>query len=149
MQPAHSPARFGERLNIACDLHPECPELNKGRLVWIKDQFNRDNLQTISLETVRKWVSGEVWPRRSKLDRLAQILLVDVVWLETGFAIEPSANVEDGPSTKTGDILQKEPVVEIQIRTDKTVSISGIPLDLTASEARRIANVIIAHAISD
>ena len=40
-------------------------------------------------------------------------------------------------------------VVPVQIRADLTIKIGPIPFDLTASEAKRIANVILALALSD
>jgi hypothetical protein len=37
----------------------------------------------------------------------------------------------------------------ISIRADLVVKIAGLPHDLTASEAQRIANIVIAHAMPD
>ncbi len=40
-------------------------------------------------------------------------------------------------------------VLPISIRADLVVKIAGLPHDLTASEAQRIANIVLAHAMPD
>jgi hypothetical protein len=50
------------------------------------------------------------------------------------------------PSTPASETLGTGNILPIQVRPDLVVRIQGIPFDLTETEARRIANVIIAMA---
>ncbi len=83
-------AAFAERITIACDGHPHVPTMNRGRLTWVKDQFGERFKMKISVETVRKWFSGEARPRPDKMNLLAQLLEVDEAWLSLG--ITPDMN---------------------------------------------------------
>jgi hypothetical protein len=41
--------------------------------------------------------------------------------------------------------VKAEPVLPIPLRADLTIRVSGLPFDLTKSEAQKIANIILAH----
>ncbi len=75
---------FARRLCSACDAHPHCPPLHKGRLTWIQAELKRHFKENVSVETVRKWFAGEAKPRPEKVERLAQLLQIDVAWLSLG-----------------------------------------------------------------
>jgi transcriptional regulator with XRE-family HTH domain len=126
---------FSVRLAEACEKHAKCPS-GHGRLAWIRREFNEQTGDTVTLETVRKWMSGESWPRRSKMDQLAEILGVTRIWLESGH----EAQARNGAAVLASTI----PII---VRPGATVEISGLPHDLTFSEAKRVANIIMAHAI--
>lgn len=52
-----------------------------------------------------------------------------------------SASMDDaGPSTS---------VIPIQIRSDAIVRVQGLPFDLSKGEARKIANIVLAHVLED
>lgn len=75
---------FARRLEYACDNMGETvPPYNYGRLPWFVKQFKAKNI-TVSRESVRKWMAGEARPRPDKVRLLADILKVDVSWLEHG-----------------------------------------------------------------
>lgn len=75
---------FGKRMEQACDANPHCPAHHRGRLGWISEQLKLRFNEKISIETVRKWLAGEVKPGRGRHEYLAQILGVDPVWLFLG-----------------------------------------------------------------
>lgn len=81
-------AAFAERFDRACDSYQQVPPKHSGRLVWIKDEFDKRFGEKVSMEAVRKWFSGEAKPRADKVTKLAQILEVDVGWLSLG--IDPT-----------------------------------------------------------
>lgn len=74
---------FAQRLAQACDSSPKEPPSAYGRLTWLKNRLE-DIGTKVSVETVRKWYSGEVKPRPEKLALLARILEVDEAWLSLG-----------------------------------------------------------------
>lgn len=81
---ADSPKRlsdtaFAKRLDQACDLHGRVPPFNKGRQAWIAEKLD------VSVETSRKWFSGEARPRPEKMAKLAEVLRADESWLSLGF----------------------------------------------------------------
>lgn len=84
---------FATRLESACDNNPECPPLHQGRLTWTRDQLKLRFGVTVSTEAVRRWFWGEVKPRSDKIAHLAEILMVDVSWLQLGIdqGLEPRA----------------------------------------------------------
>lgn len=79
---------FAKRLQLACDNDPLCPPLHYGRLTWIVRQFEERFHETITTETARKWMGGEVRPRQKSMGLLAQLLNVDHAWLSIGSAGE-------------------------------------------------------------
>lgn len=79
---------FPVRLNRACDEHTHVPPYNFGRLTWVREQLDNSYNTSVSLETVRKWFSGEARPRPDKMKKLAEMLHVDEAWLSLGRAPE-------------------------------------------------------------
>jgi transcriptional regulator with XRE-family HTH domain len=77
-------ANFAARLNLASDQHPHTPEMNRGRLTWVRREMASRFDVSVSIETVRKWFSGEARPRPDKMKRLAELLEVDEAWLSLG-----------------------------------------------------------------
>jgi transcriptional regulator with XRE-family HTH domain len=75
---------FATRLATACDTNPLCPPMNFGRLTWLKAQLADGFSQGVSVETVRKWFSGEAKPKVDKLRMIATMLEVDEAWLSLG-----------------------------------------------------------------
>ncbi|MEG3175796.1 helix-turn-helix transcriptional regulator [Sphingomonas sp. RB3P16] len=75
---------FARRLAIACDGNSHCPDMNFGRLVWLKDQLKAKFGTEVSLESVRKWCSGESTPKHDKVAQIAELLGVDLAWLHVG-----------------------------------------------------------------
>lgn len=74
---------FALRMAQACDGNPHIPPLHYGRLGWFVKQFEEKN-KSVTQETVRKWFSGESYPRKTAMSMLAQILAVDEAWLAVG-----------------------------------------------------------------
>ncbi len=75
--------KLAERLDWAADQHPHCPPKHFGRLEWFREQLTKHDV-SVSPETVRKWLSGENSPRQDKVTVLAEILGVDIGWLQFG-----------------------------------------------------------------
>lgn len=66
--------------------------------------------------------------------------------------LPPSSDRSNKPSAVNQPAPPPTPsvnIVPIPIRADLTVRLEGIPFDLTPAEARRIANVVIAMAVTD
>lgn len=76
-------AAFAARLLQACDA-AGVPPRHRGRLRWIRDEMQRRFNEQVTVEGVRKWLSGEVFPRPGKLTMLAAILGVAPGWLSNG-----------------------------------------------------------------
>jgi len=74
---------FAARLNKSSDMNPNVPPLRQGRLTYIQSKL-KERGQEVSLESVRKWFSGESTPHRSRASLLAEILKVDESWLLMG-----------------------------------------------------------------
>jgi hypothetical protein len=74
---------FAERLNKTADLNPNVPPLRSGRLTYIQEELKKRDVE-VSLESVRKWFSGESMPHHSRATLLAEILKVDEAWLIFG-----------------------------------------------------------------
>jgi transcriptional regulator with XRE-family HTH domain len=85
-------AAFAERLATASDGHPHIPTMNRGRLTWIQTQFAERFQIKISVESVRKWFSGEARPTPTKMNLLAQLLEVDEAWLSLGITPDMNPN---------------------------------------------------------
>lgn len=79
---------FGIRLEKACDASTYVPPPNKGRLGWIQQQFSERFNEKISLESIRRWLAGEMKPQASRVRQLAIILDVDESWLSLGIQPE-------------------------------------------------------------
>lgn len=65
-------------------------------------------------------------------------------------AKKPSLNHESstpsGPSTAVPSSGPQANILPIQLRADLIVQVAGLPFDLTTAEAKKIANIILAHA---
>jgi hypothetical protein len=129
---------FSRRLRQACDTHPVCPPLHKGRQVWLRDRLAELKVD-VEIESIRKWLAGEMRPREAKAEALAKVLGVDPVALFMGWESRSSLNVVDS------DSLPRVAGLPIQIRADLTVQLVGLPFDLTKSEAQKIANIVLAY----
>lgn len=81
---------FAKRLVHACDQNTAVPPYNYGRLTWIKEKLEEHYGLSTSVETVRKWMSGEARPRPDKMKLLAELIQVDEAWLSLGK--EPELN---------------------------------------------------------
>jgi hypothetical protein len=77
---------FAERLTRTADMNPNVPPMRSGRLTYIRDELSKRNpgQAPISLESVRKWFSGEAMPHKDRVEHLAEILRVDAAWLMLG-----------------------------------------------------------------
>lgn len=84
---------FAKRLDTACDANAHCPAMHHGRLTWIQRELQSRYDVSVSVETVRKWCAGESQPRPDKTAMLAEILQVDVAWLQLG--IDPDIPVRE------------------------------------------------------
>jgi transcriptional regulator with XRE-family HTH domain len=139
--------RFAERLRQACDDHPSCPPLHQGRQTWLRDELGAVGLK-VSVESIRKWLSGEGRPKQEKCEALARLLNVDASWLYMG----SHENVENQSKPLKLNLKPSpdaEAVLPVAIRTGSVVQIVGLPFDLTRSEAQKLANIILAHAMPD
>lgn len=76
-------AAFAERFNKACDENSNVPPLRFGRLTWIRDEMEKMG-HPVLVETIRKWSAGMIEPRPPKMEALAEVLRVDLLWLQTG-----------------------------------------------------------------
>lgn len=86
-------AGYAHRLEQACDSNPHCPAMHHGRQKWIADQLRERFNEHVSTETVRRWYHGEVKPRLDKNNKVAELLMVDPVWLYQG--IDSSLTVRE------------------------------------------------------
>lgn len=76
---------FSERLTLACDNHPHVPPIHYGRLGWLAEKLSSMNIK-VSTETIRRWLSGEAYPRQSRMTALTELLQVEQSWLALGDA---------------------------------------------------------------
>ncbi len=97
-------AAFGRRLSAACDDHCQVPGQHRGRLRWLVEQLAEKGVK-ISVETARRWLSGEARPRSAKMGALAEIVQADVSWLALG--------VEPEPRGESRETLPRNPLVGI------------------------------------
>lgn len=74
---------FADRLTKTADMNPNVPPMRSGRLTYVQGQLKKRG-QELSLESVRKWFSGEAMPHRDRGELLAEILGVDSAWLMLG-----------------------------------------------------------------
>ena len=73
---------FAKRLTQALDNHPRCPP-DYGRLTWVTRELAHQRIN-VTIETVRRWLTGLSMPRHAKMTALAKILQVDETWLAMG-----------------------------------------------------------------
>lgn len=138
--PAVKFPRFAERLATACDEHPMCPSLHKGRQVWLKQQLAREGL-IVSVEGIRKWLAGESRPREDNAEKLAKVLGKDPDWLRTGKWLQHAV-----PPSEPTPMPAIAPPILVGLRTGLSVEIRGLPMDLTKAEAARLGAVLSAWA---
>lgn len=67
----------------------------------------------------------------------------------SGMGSALSEKFENQPSTNVSPPSAGSGIVPIAIRPDLTVHVQGLPFDLTGREAKKIANVILAMAMTD
>lgn len=79
---------FAKRLTQALDNHPRCPP-DYGRLTWVTRELAHQRIN-VTIETVRRWLTGLSMPRHAKMTALAKILQVDETWLAMG--VQPVAS---------------------------------------------------------
>jgi transcriptional regulator with XRE-family HTH domain len=79
---------FSRRLEKTLDENPYTHEMHHGRLTWVQRELAKKfgDRGKVSVESVRKWVSGEAKPREDFIAMLAEILEVDTAWLQLGIA---------------------------------------------------------------
>lgn len=75
---------FAKRLTGIADMNPNVPPMRSGRLTYIRDELKKRTGQEISVESIRKWFSGEAMPHKDRVEHLAEILRVDAAWLMLG-----------------------------------------------------------------
>jgi hypothetical protein len=74
---------FAERLVKTADMNPNVPPMRSGRLTYIQGELEKRG-HAVSIESVRKWFSGESKPHDTRAELLAEILRVDAGWLLLG-----------------------------------------------------------------
>jgi len=79
---------FANRLAKSLSSHPQAPPAH-GRNTWLRKELAILGL-AVSLETIRKWLSGEALPRPTRMGVIAQALKVDATWLEVGVDLPPA-----------------------------------------------------------
>jgi hypothetical protein len=132
---------FAARLSAACDEHPDCPPLHKGRQVWLKAQLAREGL-FVTTEGIRKWLAGESRPKEENAEKLARVVAKDPNWLRFGKPLGTGANTEDIQSPP----YSLAPPLNVGLRPGLSVDIRGLPMDLTKAEAARLGAVLSAWA---
>lgn len=114
---------FSKRLEQALDNHPRCPA-DYGRLTWVARELAHQRIN-VTIETVRRWLTGLSIPRREKMAALAKILHVDETWLAMG--VQPlSPAVNAGVLEELQEVLRQieamtddERIKELIVRTRK------------------------------
>ncbi len=89
-------AEFAKRLTDSCNKDPRVPNLNRGRLTWLRRRLKETSDVIVSVETVRKWFSGDSKPRDDKLRHIARLLEVDEAWLSLGVSQNASSGEQCG-----------------------------------------------------
>lgn len=74
---------FADRLTRTADMNPNVPPMRSGRLTYVQSELHKLG-QDVSLESVRKWFSGEAMPHKDRAELLAQVLTADANWLLLG-----------------------------------------------------------------
>ncbi|HEV7228981.1 hypothetical protein [Brevundimonas sp.] len=121
-QPNPLARAFAGRLTQACD-KAGVPPLHHGRLGWLREKVVESGDQ-VTVEGVRKWLAGEVFPRPKKVKILAKALAVDEGWLHSGATsgmAETSASFRHGAPVPAD--LGQAFLDRIQMRFAGTVTI--------------------------
>lgn len=120
---------FNDRLRMALDNFPDCPNNNFGRLTWVVEQLAERGIE-VSKESVRRWLLDSM-PRKKNLEALSDILDVDEQYLvfgdgETRGAVGPQ---KDGAINILLGILQIAHItVEIPEPDDELAKLRGVNL---------------------
>jgi transcriptional regulator with XRE-family HTH domain len=77
---------FARRMEQACETNRNAPPLHHGRLGWVAGEMQRKFGKRVTIESVRRWFSGEAYPRIESIHYLAEIFGVDEAWLAIGSA---------------------------------------------------------------
>jgi hypothetical protein len=142
--PQNVETTFAERLASACRYHREAPA-DYGQQAWLRRKL-RDLGSDVSSTAVSNWFAGHTDARPDLVIKLAQILEVDPEWLRHGTgAVSDSAAWRSTPPN--GNIpVETTFEVPVPLRPGVIARITNIPADLSAGEAQRLANVILALA---
>ena len=143
-----SNAAFAERLKQACASHPECPAFHQGRLTWIRKKLGERGT-AISMESLSRWHSGDSRPRQDKCEKIADILGVPAEWLYMGsqvFQHKADSSIVPTANTAAKMVKDEDSPLFIKVRPGVRVSVLGLPADLNLAEAKRISNIVLAHA---
>lgn len=142
---------FENRLQRAADLNPNVPPLRSGRLTYIKDELEKRGM-TVSLETVRKWFSGEAMPHKSRWETIAEILKVDQAWLVHGMDdVSPSERrlrnaLVDGAVNFVAGLMQMDgAVVAFPDEADRYAIADHIDLTAIIRGASYAVHVVVAE----
>lgn len=63
--------------------------------------------------------------------------------------VQTKASPTSSPHTPAATPMPGVSVLPIPLRADLTVQVAGLPFDLTQAEAKKIANIILAHALTE
>lgn len=142
---AKRPETFADRLNKACDRHPDVPE-SHGRQAWVKRGLEGLG-ESVTAQGVSNWFADRSTPRSKPLKALSKLLNVSEAGL---LGYEQSENAtEEVASERERELTVDGPEthdVPIRIRPGVSVVLKGLPIDIAESEAKRLANVILALA---
>lgn len=72
---------FAKRLSMAFELLSIPPE---SRAAWTVEQFKRMFNQTIPTMEVQMWINGATMPSDANMERMAEIVKSDPIWLQHG-----------------------------------------------------------------
>lgn len=134
---ARNPDTFADRLAAACDNHPKAPA-DYGRQAWVRRELGRIGID-VSATAVTNWFNGYTQASPGLMAKLAQVLGVDVNWLS-------AAEGGQSDSTQAPVVTYKEETFDfpIPLRPGLVVNVRGLPLDISETEARKLANVLLA-----
>lgn len=139
---ARHPDTFADRLAAACDHHPKAPA-DYGRQAWVRRELARLGSE-VSATAVTNWFNGYTQASPALMAKLAQVLGVDVKWLSASDGAQ-----SDDAATPVVTYKVDTFDFPIPLRPGMVVTVRGLPLDITETEARKLANVLIALGQAD
>lgn len=140
---------FSTRLNVACEAMIDCPDVHKGRLGWLVEQYFKRTGEKLSIESVRKWTSGQSLPRPRRGEIIAEMLGVAPSWLYFGDSDKSPEFSVEAIEEKNNIKLNLDTSITLKLRPQVEVQITGIPGDLSAKEAQRLSRLILALTTSE